>query len=71
MLALWIDQMAVGDHTTTGASLTFTGMAGKTATGFDVISGVRQQLRSVDNGADLVVSDLLIGDGPFFVRLEG
>ena len=46
-------------------------MAGKTATGIDVISGVQQQLNTTDHGPDLIVSDLLITDAPVIVRLAG
>ena len=35
-------------------------MAGKMATGMDVISGIQQQLNTTDDGPDLIVSDLLI-----------
>jgi hypothetical protein len=71
MLALWIDQTASDDDHRTAASLTFAGMAGMTATGIDVVGGVQQQLAVTDHGSDLVVSDLLISDAPFLVRLAG
>jgi hypothetical protein len=71
MLALWIDRAASDDGHRTAATLTFAGMAGRTATGIDVIDGVQQQLVTTDDGADLVVSDLLITDAPIIVRLEG
>ena len=71
MLALWIDHAPSDDDSRTEASLTFAGMAGKTATGIDVISGVQQQLNTTDHGPDLIVSDLLITDAPVIVRLAG
>jgi hypothetical protein len=71
MLALWIDGAPSDDDHGTTASLTFADMAGRTATGIDVISGVRQQLVTTDQGTELFVSDLLISDAPVIVRLEG
>ena len=60
MLALWIDLVASDDDYRTATSLIFAGMAGKMATGMDVISGIQQQLNTTDDGPDLIVSDLLI-----------
>ncbi len=71
MLALWIDQTASDHDQRTAASLTFAGMAGRSAIGIDVVGGVQQQLITSDEGADLVVSDLLISEAPVIVRLEG
>lgn len=71
LLALWIDQAASDDDPRPAATLTVHGMAGRTATGFDVVGGVQQQLVVTADGADLVIPDLLITDAPIIVRLEG
>jgi hypothetical protein len=71
MLALWIDGVATDETNRTAATLTFAGAGGESATGFDVIGGVQQQLDAGDEGGDLLIPDLLIGDGPLIVRLGG
>ncbi|MDJ0499121.1 MAG: hypothetical protein QNJ89_14910, partial [Acidimicrobiia bacterium] len=71
MLALWIDRIASDDANGTAATLTFPGMSGEVATGFDVVAGVQQTLTARDSGGDLVIPDLLVGDGPVIIGLGG
>lgn len=70
LFALWVDHAVGGQEPDRRASVTFPGMAGTSAIGYDVVDGVEQQLVTTNDGGDLVVADLSIGAAPVLLRLD-
>jgi branched-chain amino acid transport system substrate-binding protein len=71
LVAVWTDGVAVDDDPGVAATLTLPGVAASEVVGIDVLYGFEQQLITEQDGANLVIRDLLVRDYPTFVRLSG
>ncbi|MFZ0492388.1 MAG: cellulase family glycosylhydrolase [Acidimicrobiia bacterium] len=69
LIALWTNGAAVDQDPGLASTVVLPGFSGHTVTGVDVLYGYTQELITNDDGGDLVIEDLLIGDYPLILRL--
>ena len=69
LIALWTNGAAADQDPGLACTVVLPGFSGHTVTGVDVLYGYTQELITNDDGGDLVIEDLLIGDYPLILRL--
>lgn len=70
LLAIWNDGVAVDDDPGIATAIMIPGLAGWTAAGIDVLSGIEQELATDSQDGNLIIHDFLIKDYPIIIRLS-
>jgi hypothetical protein len=70
LIASWTDGAAVDDDPGVTADLTISGYSSSQVTGIDVLYGFEQQLKTENEGNNLLVRDLLIRDYPLILHIS-
>jgi len=70
LFAMWTDGIAVDDDPGTETSLTIPGFTASEVIGIDVLYGLKQELVTVAEDGNLIISGLMIRDYPFLIRIS-
>jgi len=70
LFAMWTDGIAVDDDPGIETSLTIPGFSASQVVGIDVLYGLEQELVTVAEDGNLIISGLMIRDYPFLIRVS-